>query len=671
MFTITPIGSCRITTPLRRGQSVHGFNLNMERCYGYCHSPAEAVQMARFMQGVADIPHDIWPLVSRAHDLNVVSANTHDASDLYVVELASAKEVTVDGVSIQLNYLNATFAEFFADTTRAQSFWALAESGDTAAQRAFLDHHWAATPQQREDARMLGKMRLQFVTRDSLQRDIKTLTEMLPDVLFVSHVDARKEDGRPIGSRSRFIEMVSEEVTLAGCKFFNPTDLMDVFGQSAAIEDESAGLAHFTDEFARGVMDQWMGKVIAPKTDAFVRNGVSNAMEIHLPTQIAAACDTGRFAQAIARLRELSNDGATVDVLLSDVMQAQQRAIEVFRAKIADGLTEGDREALVLEAGEIGVFKDALTLAETTAPEPFELPVHVLMRVADIAATSGDLDTAFAFYLAAARRGHRPVYDNLAKLAVTLDLDLLAKLETGQRASFLSHVTPAIRIQLLQLNGAALTEAVSPETTPEEAEEIVRDLSATHGIGYAAEVLAAWREHQGTDRITHPGLVAVLDSWAATALSFEERLDRIHGLHAVLFAAPRHQPSRVAMQDIRKELALLIRSAGKAGDIDLLDALSSEAAALSQDLPELDLWRARLRFARGEYMTALQLGKSAAALLPETINVWVLLMRAATKAQQKSEAVEFARNVIGLACPKTEALKSEAEAIVQTHLVGA
>ncbi|WP_281857511.1 hypothetical protein [Litoreibacter halocynthiae] len=675
MFTITPIGSCRITTPLRRGQSVHGFNLNMERCYGYCHSPAEAVQMARFMQGAADIPHDVWPLVSRAQDLSAVSANAHEASDLYVVELASAKEVTIDGVSIQLNYLNATFSEFFADTTRAQSFWALAESGDRAEQLAFLDQHWAATPQQQEDARMLGKMRLQFVTRDSLQRDIKTLTEMLPDVLFVSHVDARKEDGRPIGSRSRFIEMVSEEVTLAGCKFFNPTDLMDVFGQSAAIEDESAGLAHFTDAFARGIMDQWMGKVIAPKTDASIRNGVSNAMKIHFPTQIAAACDNGRFAQTIMRLHELSNDGAKVDGLLSDVMQAQQRAIEAFRTKIAgvahDGLTEGDCEALVLEACEIGVYKEALALAETTAPQPFELPVHVLMRVADMAATSGDLDTAFAFYLAMARRDHRPVYDVLAELAVTLDLDLLAKLETGQRASFLSHVTPAIRVQLLQRNDAALTEAVSPETTPEEAEEIVRDLSETHGMGYAAEVLAAWREHQDTDRVTHPGLVTVLDSWVATALSFEERLDRIHGLHAVLFAAPRHQPSRVAMQDIRKELALLIRAAGKAGDIDQLDSLSSEAAALSQDLPELDLWRARLRFARGEYMTALQLGKSAAALLPETINVWVLLMRAATKAQQKSEAVEFARNVIGLACPKTEALKSEAEAIVQTHLVGA
>ncbi|WP_055688148.1 hypothetical protein [Litoreibacter arenae] len=655
---------------MRNGQSVHGFNLNMNRCYGYCHSPAEAVQMARFMQGEVTIPQEVWPLVSRAHDLNAMTANTHAVSDLYVVELASAKEVTIDGVSIQLNYLNATFTEFFADTARAQSFWALAEAGDTAQQLAFLDQHWAATSQQQAEARMLGKMRLQFVTRESLQRDVRALTELLPDVLFVSHVDACKEDGRTIGSRSRFIEMVSEEVSEAGCRFYNPTDLMAEFGQSAAIEDESAGLAHFTDAFARGIMDQWMGNVIAPKTDRSVRDGAARALDLHLPAQIAAACDNGRYAQAITRLRDLQSNGANVDALLGDVLQAQEQAAEDFRARIvgiaSDALNDEDRDALVLEACEIGLFKEALKLAA-----PLKMPVRLLMRVGEMAAASGDTETGFAFYLAATRLGHSRACAALAELAVSEKMDVLAELEPHQRLPFLSGLAPVIRVQLLELNNSVFTDAVSPETTPEEAEEIVSYLTDTRGIGYAAEVLAAWREHQGTDRITDPALVSVLDRWATTVLEFEERLDRIHGLHAVLYAAPRHQRSRVAMQDIRKALVLLIRAAGKDGDIDQLDALAIEASALSQELPELDLWRARLRFARGEYGAALQLGKSAAAYLPEKINVWVLLMRAAAKAQHQSEAAEFARTVIGLACPKTEALKSEAQAVLQSNLAGA
>jgi hypothetical protein len=646
----------------------------MERCYGYCHSPAEAVQMARFMQGATEIPQDVWPLVSRKHELNTIAANAHSISDLYVVELASAKEVTIDGVSIQLNYLNASFPEFFANTMRAQSFWGLAESGDSAELHAFLDQHWAATSQQQTDAQTLGKIRLQFVTRESLQRDIKTLSDMLPDVLFVSHVDACKEDGRAIGSRSRFIQMVSEEVSLAGYKFYNPTELMNEFGQTAAIEDESAGLAHFTDAFASGIMDQWMSKIIAPKTDSAIRNDAISAAKLHLPAQIAAACDNGQFAQAMARLQALSNDGTNVDTLLRDVMQAQEQAASTFLTKVSgaifDDMSDIDRGDLVHEAGEIGLFEDALGLAEASTAGLLELPIHVLMRVGDLAEQSGDFDIASNFYLAAACQGHSRACDVLAELSVSRGLDVLAKLGAHQRASFLSNIPPATRIQLLLLNKAAFTESVSSETTPEEVEKIVRFLTDTHGIGYAAEVLAAWREHQNSDRITHHALVSVLDGWTSTALKFEERIDRIHGLNAALFAAPRHQPSRVGMQDIRKELALLIRAAGKDGDIELLDSLSTEASALSKELPELDLWRARLRFSRGEYTTALQLGKSAAAYLPEKINVWVLLMRAATKADYKAEAAEFARKVIGLACPETEALKTEAEAILQSNVVG-
>jgi hypothetical protein len=642
----------------------------MERCYGYCHSPAEAVQMARFMHGTADIPKELWSLVSRKHELSAMSANSHVASDLYVVELASAKEVTIDGVSIQLNYLNATFSDFFADTKRAQSFWALAEAGETAEMLAFLDHHWAATPQQQAEALKLRKMRLQFVTRESLQRDIKILSDMLPDVLFVSHVDACKEDGRSIGSRSRFIQMVSEEVSLAGCKFYNPTDLMVEFGQSEAIEDESAGLAHFTDAFARGIMDQWMGKVIAPKTDATVRSGIVGALDVHLPHQVTAACKNGQFSRTVSRLQTLSSDGVNVDALLDGVLQAQGQAGSAFTAKV-EGTTNEECVQLVLEASEIGLFEDALKLAKTSNTGLSNMPAHLLLRVGDLAKLAGNLDVATEFFLAAALKGQSRACDAVAELSIKENLDVLAKLDVHQRASFLTNVSPVIRVQLLLLNKATFTEAVTSETTPEDAEIIVRYLTDTQGIGYAAEVLAAWREHQNTDRITHQALVAVLDTWTATALTFDVRIDRIHGLNAALFAAPRHQPSRVAMQDIRKELALLIRTAGKDGDIELLDSLSVEAAALSKELPELDLWRARLRFGRGEYATALQLGKSAAAFLPETINVWVLLMRAAIKTHRNDEAAEFARKVIGLTCPKTVALKSEAEAILQSNLVGA
>jgi len=672
MFTITPIGSCRITTPLRRGQDVHGFNLNMDRCYGYCHSPAEAVQMVRFMQGSADIPHDVWPLVSRKHELATIAANDHTPSDLYVVELASAKQVTIDGVSIQLNYLSATFPEFFADMVRAQTFWALAETGDSAGMTAFLDQHWSATPEQQADAQTLGKLQLRFVTREGLRQDIKTLTEMLPDVLFVSHVDACKQDGLPIRSRSNFIQMVAEEAELAGCNFYNPTTLMDEFGQAAAIEDESAGLAHFTDAFANGIMDDWMRSIIAPKTDGAVQQSASGVLERHLQPQISAACNSGQFVRTGARLQSLSQGGVEVQTLLDKMMKAQAHAKANFLNEIQDNedLSAHDRTQLVVKASRLGLFDEALRLAESAPAGLADIPVHVVMQLGDLANQAGDTDTTIKAFRAAASRGQARACAALTALSIAQEYDVLGDFTPDQRAAFLAQASPANRLQILQLNGASFTESVTKATGPNEAEETVSRLADTHGIGYAAEVLASWREHQGTDRVTDKALVSILESWVSAALSFGERINRIHGLNAVLFAAPRHRSARVAMQDLRKELALLIRAAGKEGDIDALDALSADAAALTTELPELDLWRARLRFGLGEYATALELGQSAAAFLPEKINVWVLLMRAATKADYPTEAVEFAMKVIGLTCPKTQALKSEAEAVLHSHAVG-
>ena len=264
MFTVTPIGSCRIATPLRLGQSTRGIRLNLNRSYGYCHSPAEAVQLARFLRGEVTIAADVWPLVSRSHRLETLSSETHVPSDLYVIELASAKELTIDGVSVQLNYLKSTYPDFFADPDRMQGFWDAAQTGDRARTTAFLDKAWSATDAQRADSVVLSRITLNYVTPDSLAQDIQTLGRLLPDVMFVSHVNARKPDGQTIKSRASFISLVSDGVRDAGFDLYDPTQLMAEFGQPAAIEDDSTSLAHFTTSFSTAVMDDWMARFIAP-----------------------------------------------------------------------------------------------------------------------------------------------------------------------------------------------------------------------------------------------------------------------------------------------------------------------------------------------------------------------------------------------------------------------
>ncbi len=623
--------------------------------------------MARFMQGQVDIPLDIWPLVSRKHDLAVLSGSQHTTSDLYVIELASAKQITIDGVSIQLNYLNATYTEFFAERRRARSFWTLAEAGDADAIAAFLQETWTATPEQIEQAALLVRIRLQMVTAESLRTDIETLNALLPDVLFVSHVDARKSDGQTIRSRSAFIQMVKEQVTDAGCKFFNPTDLMAEYGQTNAIEDESAGLAHFTEAFADGMMQHWMRQVIAPKTDqAALHTGNEN----QLRPQVLAACEQSAFVDIRARLSALAGKGANVASLLTDTNQAQVQAQSVFSKfsmeAAQSNLSVDEWCGLIMGAAKLGLF-DAATELANLAPQP--LPALTALCVADLASLAGDVDAAISFYATAAKQDKPRAYAQIAKIALGQGLNPLAQIGAAERAKFLAAVPPIERVQLLQLDGASFAEALPQSATADEARQVVSYLASHHGIGYAAEVLGTWREGQGSDRIRDEALISMLDRWIETALVADNAVDRIHGLNAVLFASPRHGPARNAMRDARKDLVERIRAAGRTDDIETLDALTIEASALATDLPELDLWRARLRFKLGEFETAIALGQSAARYMPDTINVWVLLMRAAVKINDQSRAVLFAHKVKNLACTKTAALSSEAEALLQANLV--
>ena len=597
MFNVTPIGSCRITTPLRHGRAAYGINLNLARCYGYCHSPAEAVQLARFMQGEVNIPPEAWPLVSRSHQLDEISAQDHAASDLYVIELASAKELTFDGVSIQLNYLNSTYRDFFAEPERAQQFWTHAETGDHDAMTAFLDQEWSLTREQRTEAETLSRIRLQYVTRQSLRQDIDALARLLPDVLFVSHVDARKPDGRVIGSRSDFIRLVGEEVEKAGLKFYNPTDLMTEFGQAAAIEDDSTSLAHFTTGFSHAVMDDWMRDVIAPMTDDAVLHGADGA----LGPQITAAAQQGRLADGRSRLEALSSALETVRPMLDAFIETQEDAQKSFvdeNAGKADGTLEDEaRGELVDQAASLGLFELALRFATQPKGGLRALPAQVLIKAGLRAAEAGDTDNAFEFALAAYCKNPALTRASsmLADLAINDEIDLLSELTADQLAGILSHLAPVQKLQLLSLNGAAPTDAISANTDAQDVIGIAAHLAEHQDVEQAAEVIAFWRTQRELDRIRDKGIVALLDTWVEAALDLPDAVDRISLLATIMVADPRHPGVRNAMRDARVDLVHRLRDAGRKGDTARLDALRDEVEALPMPLPEYDLWRARLK----------------------------------------------------------------------------
>lgn len=672
MFTITPIGSCRITTPLKRGQARHGFALNMDKCYGYCHSPAEAVQMAQFMLGQIDIPADIWPLVSRAHDHNDISAASHTPSDLYVIELASAKEVTIDGVSIQLNYLNATYADFFADKDRARAFWEIVETGSTADKSAFLTAHWSGTATQIEQSRILGRISMRRVTQDSLENDLRRLDALLPHVLVVSHIDAQKADGQKIGSRSDFIKMVKVAAKETQLAFVDPTDLMAHFGQSAALEDESAGLAHFTPAFGDALMHHWMRTVIAPITD-YAATRDEAAISAWFVPQIMASFENGEIADAVARAQKLKHISPSMQFLadeIEDIQATSQAAFETcVRTAIKDGITDETCTALVEEANGLGRIDLALDILANSKTGVANLSQFMSLTLAERTLRVGMPTAALTFLSPYLEQGHDAAIDMFATACIQADGDLFVDLTPSTIAKILKRLEMTRRLAIIELLDLDVNLALSQDTSAQDVVTVVENVETNHGFDAAHAMFASWYEQQDSKTNADATITALLDEWVASAVSQPELAEQVDMLSLILQTAPRHASAREAQRIARQELMVQIRAAGDAGDLETLDGLAPTVAKLPA-LPEYDLWRARLSFNNGDYSSAIQLGERAAVDMPEKINIWVLLMRAANRTDRFDEAAEYAQKVVHLSKKANENLRIEAQAILHADCVG-
>lgn len=623
--------------------------------------------MARFMQGEVTVPEDIWPLVCRAHPLATLSGQTHTPSDLYMIELASAKELTVDGVAIQLNYLKSNFPDFFADHQRARAYWDLAEVGDTAATTAFLEDVWSGSDARRADAALLARIKLTLVTRDSLARDIRTLAKLLPEVVFVTHVDARKPDGQAIKSRSDFVDLVTEEVRNAGLEVYDPTQLMAEFGQRAAIEDHSTGLAHFTQLFSAAIMEDWMARYIAPKTDAALAQGKLSAGAFL--SQIDAACQSGRHATAVARLAAMTRQTGDYGPLLKKVHRTQKAAQKKFNSGLSsDGTRPLEAEETVenvTKAGALGLFDTAKMLA-TDIDERFrDLPCHVMTDVARQAAATGDVANAAAFAVAALRENDKAerAIRLLADLVIAQKLDLSGMLDHAHLVRVQSVLSQGDIESASSQPGAPLRTLISRDMDAADIARIAAATARKAGLAAGTRIVAIWRELHKMDRISDTALNALLDQWAGKAAGLRDPLERIQCLVSLQQAAPRHAGIRKAVRTARTDLVTRVRDAGKEGDLRTLSGLRAEVDALPVPLPEFDLWRARLSFDRGAFDEAVNFGTSAATQMPDKLNVWVILMRASVKTGQASLAEMAADKVVALTGEKTHRLRAEAERV--------
>jgi len=256
-LSVTPIGSCRITNPLRSDSARRRLDLNLGRVYGFTQTSAEAVQLAHFIQGDFTLTERMRAMLFPRMSASELNATTHEIADLYMVELSSDKVLEVEGVNVQINYYKAHFSEFFSDINRAIKFWSQLRSSSHKEFVAFLEDDPVYRAYGPDDQSLLRSVSVHTTQPDELARDMKELMERLPRVLFVSHCNATTEDGNQLATRAAYVDMVTDVARSIGAELSNPSDLMSAYGQEQSFTDAGTSFTHYSPEFERQLVLEW------------------------------------------------------------------------------------------------------------------------------------------------------------------------------------------------------------------------------------------------------------------------------------------------------------------------------------------------------------------------------------------------------------------------------
>lgn len=250
-LVLTPIGSCRITSPLQQAQQQYPVRINRNRIYGYTHSSAEALQQVRFLRGEYMPPRRVWPVLAPNDRILKLDRQAHPAADIYFVEIASAKVLAAGDDCVQLNYVAAHFRDFFADRTRARTYWSMSTPARLERRIEWLEQDPVYRRYNRVDRALLRSITRRLADRAGLRTDMLAIMDLLDRVVFVTHCNARMADGNPIPSRDCLIADLHAVAGEIGAAIFDPTAAMREFGQLAAFAGQGRNLTHYTPDFER------------------------------------------------------------------------------------------------------------------------------------------------------------------------------------------------------------------------------------------------------------------------------------------------------------------------------------------------------------------------------------------------------------------------------------
>jgi tetratricopeptide (TPR) repeat protein len=683
-FTIAPIGTCRIHTPLRDGVGRYPLKLQLGRNYGFVHTSAEALQQAKFMYGECEIPADVQRLIFRPSNGGQARRGTHKPADLYMVELSSRKLLTIDGYPIQSNYLGRYFSEFFADRVRTRMFWSLAVADRLAERRALLDKDPVFKSLSADDRELLARIQKRYLADDEIETEMRQLVNLLgkDKVVFVTHVNALTPDNEPIDQRQQLISAVSMGAQNLRVPCYDPTPLMNKIGQADALEDGGLDLTHYTEVFSERLCAEWYKNFMRPRMGASTpQPAVAKLVADEGADRIEKVWDSGDLREGSRRVRDVLRryPGLPDHVVLLARIQGELGDYEGAIALLenADGdVASGSKAEQILMRNhfKLGRHDVAYALAAGLLGDEIETPE--IVRIAAVSAAHlGHVDESLSNWRQLFRispsdeAGAVEAADTvLSMLQAAGDMEAAIRWVHEVRATLPSYgrgFAVLWRDRLMAGDRTALRTlaAESPALADLDALELVKEASWRGCVAAAGALAVSCRLAESDQEDVRAWLRAQSSAWAeegGRALEEGRLRDAAERICAHRLLDPDAITGMRAHRAFERAMRLGVRAALLAGNhkevIDLTDiALDSKV-----DFPELDAMRGRAADALGDKQTALRHLEQAAASESAQPTAQLYFARVAFSGGWFGESIDAYTAVLGHASSDQNA-KDEAE----------
>lgn len=404
-FTIAPVGTCRIHTPLRRGAARFPYQVTLNRNYGFVHTSREVIQQLDVLRGGAPVEERLRPLVYRPNTTDAFFEKAAAEADLYFIEISSAKHVSIGEVPIQLNYASRYFGDFFGDKQLARRFWSLGSEARAQERLQWLQDQRQFQKLTPDDRQLLSEIHIRELTEDDVDADVARVIDLVgrDKAVFISHVNAHTPDDLPIASRQRLIEAFRKIAARHGVTFYDPTAAMLKFGQLRAMENDGLDLTHFTLPFSDALAEDWFGTFIAPRIAASPAAELVAAEQADLGA-LRALLSADRIVEASRTVREEIRAGRTHPDCYRLLGQIQHRlgdyegaieSLEFVRGR--HGATKEEDVLLLLAYHRLGNFAAALEYGRSLLSDEKETP-EILRTSAEAAQAVGDEDKALTYW---------------------------------------------------------------------------------------------------------------------------------------------------------------------------------------------------------------------------------------------------------------------------------